>query len=66
MNNPKTCYHHRKVGDNYGTSCMDCGAQLAGYGNNAEFVACFHDWMPDESDPGLEYCMYCQSERRKS
>lgn len=53
------CQHNRRIGDNYGISCMDCGAQLAGYGNNGEFASCLHEWYYHGD---IHHCMYCQRE----
>jgi len=58
------CKHLRRVGDNYGESCSDCGAQLAGFGNWATFPDCLHQWF---DDPALDYviCYYCETQRKR-
>ncbi len=55
------CKHTSKVGDNYGISCMDCGAQLAGYGYYGDFPYCLHHWTASVDGEYL-VCYYCQRE----
>ena len=31
------CQHRRKIGDNYGETCLDCGKQLSGFGYGGWF-----------------------------
>jgi hypothetical protein len=52
------CTHRSKIGDNYGLSCADCGAQLEGYGcgGNGD-GSCHHRFLPDGTDE--ELCVYC-------
>ena len=53
------CPHHSIVGDNYGTTCMDCGAVVSGYGNFAEgSQECHHVFF--KIGEGEEQCMYCE------
>lgn len=52
------CQHIRTVGDNYGETCLDCGATLSGYGFWAEGSAsCLHEYHPDGQ--GNLVCLYC-------
>lgn len=62
-----SCPHNRKVGDNYGLTCMDCGAILEGYGNNAETrpKECIHKWMDHGMEKEYEVCIYCERVRKK-
>ena len=56
------CPHHSIVGDNYGTTCMDCGAVVSGYGNFAEGSReCHHVFFTIGN--GEEQCMYCETIR---
>ena len=64
------CKHSRKVGDNYGLTCQDCGKQLEGYGCGGWFgnnlkgdEVCIHRWV-NNSDLEEE-CMYCQRTRER-
>ena len=64
------CKHSRKVGDNYGQTCQDCGEQLEGYGYGGWFgsnlkgdEACIHRW--DNSSDFAEECMYCHRTREQ-
>ena len=50
------CNHTFIIGDNYGESCMVCGAVVAGFGYNAVSNQCFHKWV--ECNYG-EICLYC-------
>jgi hypothetical protein len=52
------CPHDRKIGDNYGLSCADCGAQLEGYGCWGEGDGTCHHRFPSDSLEG-EKCAYC-------
>lgn len=61
----KHCKHLNRVGDNYGESCRDCGAQLSGYGwggwfgrNLTEERTCIHLWSPVGDG---KICIYCQA-----
>ena len=61
-----SCPHHRLIGDNYGTTCMDCGEQIEGYGNWAEGNGtCIHSWIDHPSNDKLQVCYYCEQERLK-
>ena len=59
------CPHNRKIGDNYGMSCQDCGAQLSGYGypkfwpNGRPPRICIHEWW-DEPHMKYKLCTYCE------
>lgn len=61
------CQHRSIIGDNYGTSCQDCGEILSGYGYGGWFgcnlksnILCKHKFIPYEEG---EICIYCQRER---
>jgi DNA-directed RNA polymerase subunit RPC12/RpoP len=56
-----TCDHSRKIGDNYGVTCQDCGAVLEGFGFWAEGGSrCVkHLWLQDGSDGFV--CVYCEA-----
>ena len=58
-----SCPHNRKIGDNYGMTCADCGEVLEGYGEFARTrpKECLHRWEPM---PGYEVCAYCEETRR--
>jgi hypothetical protein len=76
MNN---CQHLRRVGDNYGESCADCGKQLRGYGYGGWFGVnltgtekCIHLWSRVGEDyvEGVnrirhEVCVYCEEWREE-
>lgn len=54
-----TCQHLKKIGDNYGMTCADCGEVLEGFGFWAEGSKhCVkHLWLQD----GIGYvCVYCE------
>lgn len=60
-----TCTHSRRIGDNYGESCADCGKQLSGYGWGGWFgmnltgtEQCLHLWS-SVSDTD-QVCIYCE------
>jgi hypothetical protein len=60
------CDHLRKVGDNYGESCADCGEQLSGYGYGGWFGiningnrTCIRLFSP-VGDDGAKICIYCE------
>lgn len=61
------CQHLRRIGDNYGVSCGDCGAQLCGMGFwgegklYKEARVCIHDWV--EWNETEEVCTFCQAVR---
>lgn len=61
-----SCPHNSQIGDNYGTSCADCGEQLSGMGNWGEHAGkgCMHDWW-SEKGSDTESCSWCGAERRK-
>jgi hypothetical protein len=47
----KLCDHTRRIGDNYGVSCQDCGLALEGFGYGGWFGSnltgrehCIHAW----------------------
>ncbi len=65
-----TCQHPKRVGDNYGVTCQDCGATLEGYGYGGFFgrnlkghKPCLHVWI--KSDAQQEECVYCHRGRGK-
>lgn len=57
------CQHLRRIGDNYGETCLDCGEVLAGFGYWAEGSSrCVrHVFMPDGADG--EVCIFCEEWR---
>lgn len=62
------CKHNRKIGDNYGISCQNCGKQLVGFGYGGWFgknintaTGCIHHFMPMGD---REVCTYCEAERK--
>lgn len=62
-----TCPHKSVVGDNYGTSCRDCGIQLTGFGYGGFFgrnlignEKCIHVWSP-MGEGGEEVCIHCEA-----
>lgn len=64
------CEHNKRIGDNYGLSCQDCGEQLEGYGHGGWFGSslkghekCIHAWGNISADK--EQCTYCFSERER-
>ncbi|MFL5658334.1 MAG: hypothetical protein ACJ8CB_29645, partial [Ktedonobacteraceae bacterium] len=66
-----TCQHLRRQGDNYGTTCQDCGAKLEGYGYGDFFGSnlkgheqCLHVWM--KSNAQQEECLYCHMVQEKA
>src|SRR5437868_15064630 len=61
------CSHARKIGDNYGLSCQDCGERIEDYGYGGWFGSnlkgnerCTYIWA-NISDT-QEQCMYCFTE----
>ena len=57
----KSCGHHNIIGDNYGTTCQDCGKVLSGYGYWAEGSReCMHQFLPLDED--ILICSYCGTE----
>lgn len=59
------CTHSRTIGDNYGFTCCDCGQQLQGYGHQAQFNTCIHDWYGTKD---MKYCIctYCEATKPNS
>lgn len=57
----KDCQHPRRISDNYGTSCMDCGEQIRGYGYWGHFPNCIHLLLKSE-DGTYAICMFCERE----
>ncbi len=51
-----TCPHRRRIGDNYGMTCEDCGQVLEGYGYWGQSHTCLHVWAEYE---GGKECLYC-------
>ncbi len=61
------CTHPARQGDNYGETCLVCGATTAGYGYWGEGSKhCLHDWQSMGADSDCEFCQYCQRERPKA
>jgi hypothetical protein len=65
------CNHLRRVGDNYGESCLDCGEQLRGFGYGGWFGAritgnekCIHLYSP-MGDGGPEVCVFCEDMKKE-
>jgi len=61
------CSHARKIGDNYGLTCQDCGETIEGYGgwfgsNLNGNETCSHGSRYKSNDLEEE-CVYCQSIR---
>lgn len=65
------CPHNRIIGDDSGETCMDCGAQIAGYGYWGRGDGkCRHHFMPvgdfPPEDPPkkdlLYVCIYCEEQ----
>lgn len=54
-----TCPHHRKQGDNYGLTCLDCGSVLEGYGYRAHIRSCVHAPHFQKGEP-IGHCQYCE------
>lgn len=62
------CEHLRKIGDNYGLSCVDCGEKLSGFGYGGWFgnriasgETCVHFFVPmGDEDTKIEVCLYCE------
>lgn len=59
------CPHNSVIGDNYGSTCQDCGEQLSGFGYGGWFGSlltgqetCIHQWLSDGEDG--EVCPYCE------
>ena len=58
------CEHHKRVGDNYGNNCQDCGVVLEGYmamvvGSGSNLTGrerCIHAWW--QVSAGQEECTY--------
>ena len=64
------CDHTKRIGDNYGASCQDCGIPLEGFGyggwfvsNPTEWVTCIHAWC--KVSAGEEECLYCHVKRER-
>ena len=65
------CEHTKRVGDNYGVSCQDCGVTLEGYGYGGWFSSnltgrerCLHVWW--KVSLGEEECPYCHATRERA
>ena len=62
MKDPKTCSHSKRIGDNYGESCLECGAAVSGYGYWAEgSKVCMHRFF--NTGDGYEQCIFCETTR---
>ena len=67
------CEHTKRIGDNYGLSCQDCGKVLEGYGYGGWFgnnlkgnEQCIHGenaWY--KINDVEEECLYCQRIRER-
>jgi hypothetical protein len=55
------CEHRRTFEDNDGGTCIDCGAQVSGFGKGAKFPTCIHHFWSEDDD--YEICIYCQISR---
>lgn len=53
------CPHNATLGDNYGTTCADCGARLSGFGYWGDSNTCLHEWSIDPVDRSRT-CVYCE------
>jgi hypothetical protein len=63
-----TCKHRKRIGDNYGISCQECGQALEGYGGwfGSKLKGnekCIHVWTKISS--AEEECMYCHTTRER-
>ena len=65
------CDHNKRVGDNYGVSCQDCGLALEGFGyggwlggNLSGTEPCIHAWY--KVSAGEEECLYCHKARERA
>jgi hypothetical protein len=61
------CQHLKRIGDNYGESCQDCGKQLSGYGWGGWFGSrltgretCIHLYAPMGEEGSPRVCIYCE------
>ncbi len=64
------CDHKKRIGDNYGLTCQDCGEQLEGYGYGGWFGRnitgnrkCIHVWGKISAEE--EQCLYCEEIRER-
>jgi len=64
------CEHTKRIGDNYGISCQECGQALEGYGYGDWLHSglhiterCIHVWYKISSEE--EECMYCHRIRER-
>jgi len=64
------CEHSKRVGDNYGVSCQDCGLTLEGFGyggwlgsNFTGRERCIHAWWKVSASE--EECTYCHARRER-
>lgn len=55
-----TCDHSRKIGDNYGMTCADCGEVLEGYGFFGDGATTCTKHLFLEDGKGF-ICLYCQT-----
>ena len=65
------CEHTKRIGDNYGVSCQDCGIALEGFGYGGWFGSnltgreqCIHAWFTLSA--GEEECLYCHATRERA
>jgi hypothetical protein len=65
------CEHTKRIGDNYGVSCQDCGIVLEGFGyggwlgsNLTGRERCLHAWW--KVSAGEEECLYCHTRRERT
>jgi hypothetical protein len=63
------CDHNKRIGDNYGVTCQDCGEILEGYGygdwlgSKVYGKKCIHVWRKISASE--EECNYCQARRER-
>lgn len=66
------CDHRKRIGDNYGVSCSNCGQILEGFGyggfiggNLTGVEKCIHQaWFTVNERE--EECIYCHEQRHRS
>jgi hypothetical protein len=68
------CEHTKRIGDNYGVDCQDCGERLEGFGYGG-FLGrilksqwgqrgCLHVW--GKLSAKEEECQYCEERRERA
>jgi hypothetical protein len=65
------CEHTKRIGDNYGVSCQDCGTVLEGFGYGGFLGSllkgqrkCVHMWGKISAEE--EQCRYCEVIRERA